>query len=71
MLLKNIKITTEYITLGQLLKFTGTIQNGSDAKAFLESQVVLVNGEKESRRGRKLYKNYEIIILNQKFILVN
>lgn len=51
---KPIKITTEYITLGQFLKFAGIIDNGAEAKAFLQESRVLVDGEEENRRGRKL-----------------
>ena len=53
--MKEIKITTEYITLGQFLKFVGIIDNGSYAKLYLQDNKVLVNGELEDRRGRKLY----------------
>ena len=59
---KRIEITTEYITLGQFLKFVGIIRSGALAKEYLISNVVLVNGEEESRRGRKLYKTYKIVI---------
>lgn len=58
------KISTEYITLGQFLKFTGIISNGAEAKHYLEEHKVLVNGELENRRGRKLYPGY-IILINE------
>jgi ribosome-associated protein YbcJ (S4-like RNA binding protein) len=45
----------EFITLGQLLKATGMIPSGSDARAYLSEHTVLVNRAPESRRGRKLY----------------
>ena len=57
-----IKITTEYITLGQFLKFADIIQEGGEAKAFLAKTEVLVNGENENRRGRKLRSGDEIAI---------
>lgn len=47
-------IQGEYITLGQFLKFTQTIAEGGMAKFYLSTHEVLVNGEKEIRRGRKL-----------------
>ena len=59
---KIIPITTEYIKLGQFLKVTGTISSGSDAKVFLSENKILVNGETENRRGKKLYKNYTVEI---------
>ena len=69
-MVKKIEITTEYITLGQLLKFTGIIRSGAMAKDFILDNNITVNGEDEKRRGRKLYKSYVIIINNQKYELV-
>jgi ribosome-associated protein len=42
------------IRLGQLLKLAGVIGSGAEVKTFLLSETVLVNGEKEARRGRQL-----------------
>jgi ribosome-associated protein len=50
-----IQIDSEYITLGQALKIESIIHSGGIAKMFLEDVEVLVNGERETRRGRKLY----------------
>lgn len=47
-------LTTPYITLGQLLKHIGLIETGGQAKWFLQEQIVQVNGQTESRRGRKI-----------------
>lgn len=52
---KEVTIHTEYITLGQLLKFSDVIFEGGDAKAYLAENEVLVNGEYENRRGRKIH----------------
>ncbi len=49
-----VEISTEYITLGQLLKDAGVIDSGGQAKWFLSENRVLVNGEADTRRGRKL-----------------
>ncbi|MBZ6527983.1 S4 domain-containing protein YaaA [Aerococcaceae bacterium DSM 111021] len=49
-----IEITTEYVTLGQLLKITDIIQSGGMAKWYLSEYFVFVNEEEEQRRGRKL-----------------
>jgi len=53
--MKTFDIRDEYITLGQLLKAADVIDTGGQAKALLAGGDVLVNGEKETRRGRKLY----------------
>lgn len=50
-----ISITTPYITLGQLLKMTDWIDSGGQAKVAVKTLKIKVNGEKEDRRGRKLY----------------
>lgn len=52
-----IKEGEEYITLNVLLKITGEISTGGQAKIFLVENEVLVNNEVENRRGRKLYPN--------------
>ncbi|RDU37247.1 S4 domain-containing protein YaaA [Neobacillus piezotolerans] len=49
-----IKIDTEYITLGQFLKLADIIQTGGMAKWFLGEHEVFINGEQDQRRGRKL-----------------
>ncbi|MGL5246107.1 MAG: S4 domain-containing protein YaaA [Mycoplasmoidaceae bacterium] len=66
---KLIPIITDYIKLGQFLKVTGTISSGSDAKFFLIENKILVNGENENRRGKKLYKNYTIEINGTIFVI--
>jgi ribosome-associated protein len=47
-------IRDEYITLAQLLKMVGVIGTGGEAKHYLAETAVLVNGQSEQRRGRKL-----------------
>ena len=49
-----IEITTEYVTLGQVLKISDIIQSGGMAKWYLSEYFVYVNDEEEQRRGRKL-----------------
>jgi len=44
----------EYIKLGQALKAAGFVESGVDAKFAVQDGLVLVNGEKDTRRGRKL-----------------
>ena len=53
--METIKITNEFITLGQLLKYENIVESGGMAKAFLIDFRVLVNGKQDQRRGRKLY----------------
>lgn len=51
---KRVEINTEYITLGQFLKLSGVIDTGGMAKWFLSEHEIVVNGEQDNRRGRKL-----------------
>jgi len=64
---RNVQITTPYITLGQLLKLANIIGNGGEAKIFLATHEVLVNGEVDCRRGRKLYPGDEVVVNGQAF----
>lgn len=45
----------EFIKLGQALKAAHLADTGLDAKEFILQGLVLVDGEVETRRGRKLY----------------
>ena len=62
-----VKITTEFITLGQLLKITDWISSGGEAKIAVKTLNIKVNGEKDDRRGRKLYPNDKIQIENKEY----
>ncbi len=46
----------DFIRLGQVLKAAGLAESGAEAKEVIQDGQVLVNGETETRRGRKLYK---------------
>jgi ribosome-associated protein len=50
-----INIKDEYIKLGQALKLAGLVSSGVDAKFFIQDGQVKVNGEVDTRRGKKLY----------------
>ncbi len=53
--MNNIKIKEEYIKLGQALKASGLVNEGSDAKYAITEGKVKVNGEVCTMRGKKLY----------------
>lgn len=55
-------IAEEFITLGQLLKMVGVIGSGGEAKYYLAEQQVLVNGEIDQRRGRKLRPGDNVLL---------
>ncbi|WP_125570571.1 S4 domain-containing protein YaaA [Lacticaseibacillus songhuajiangensis] len=52
--MQEIAIQTPYITLGQMLKEAGIIDSGGAAKWYLRENTVVINGEDDNRRGRKL-----------------
>ena len=47
--------TDEFIKLGQALKAAGLVESGVEAKEVIQDGQVYVNGEIDTRRGRKLY----------------
>ena len=51
-----IQIKDEFIKLGQAMKLAGLVDEGAEAKFLIQDGLVQVNGEIETRRGRKLYK---------------
>ena len=59
---ENISIETDFITLGQFLKLANIFESGGMIKSFLQTEGVVVNGEQEYRRGRKLYPKDTIYI---------
>lgn len=56
--MEHIKIrqNEEFIKLGQALKAVGAVESGVEAKEVIKEGLVLVNGEIDTRRGRKLYE---------------
>lgn len=53
--METIKLRDEYIKLGQALKAAGLVPSGLDAKIVIQDGLVLVNGEVEVQRGKKLH----------------
>ncbi len=53
-MMKEIRITTEFIKLDQLMKFADMVQSGGEAKVLIAQGLVLVNGEICEQRGRKI-----------------
>ncbi len=65
-----IKIKDEFIKLGQLIKLAGLVENGVEAKIVIQEGQVSVNGEVDTRRGKKCvpgdvveYKGEKITVL--------
>ena len=60
--MNEIKISTPFIKLDQLIKFAGISFDGAEAKEMILQGLVTVNGEEELRRGRKLYKGDTVLV---------
>lgn len=63
------KIRDEFIKLGQLMKACGMVEMGSEAKEYILEGRVLVNGEVEVRRGRKIYPGDEVVFEGAKVVV--
>lgn len=58
-----IKLRDDFIKLGQALKAAGLVESGVEAKEVIQEGLVTVNGETDTRRGRKLYDG-DIVIFD-------
>jgi len=52
---RRVEISTHFIRLDDLLKFSGMCATGGQAKALIQMGKVKVNGHLCSERGKKLY----------------
>ena len=60
--MEKILINTEYITLGQFLKFVNIASSGGEVKVILSENKIHVNDILDSRRGKKLYPGDKVVI---------
>jgi ribosome-associated protein len=67
--LKDVVIKPPYIKLGQLLKLLEFVSSGGAEKEFLVNNSIMVNGELEARRGRKIYDGDKVTILDQVYLV--
>lgn len=62
-------INTDFIKLDQMLKYAECVDSGGMAKNVIADGLVMVNGQVELRRGRKL-RNGDIVELGgQKYVI--
>lgn len=57
----------ETIKLDQFLKLMGVVSTGGQAKMLIQAGEVLVNGELETRRGRKLVVGDRVSTMGEVF----
>ena len=66
---KKVTIDTEYIKLEALLKLTGIVGTGGEAKFRIQEGQVSVNGEVCLQRGRKLRSGDRVRLGKDEFLV--
>ncbi|HEY9758454.1 MAG TPA: RNA-binding S4 domain-containing protein [Oculatellaceae cyanobacterium] len=61
--------TSDSIQLDQFLKLQNVVSSGGEAKHLIQGGGVKVNGEIETRRGRKLKEGDTVIVAGEEFIV--
>lgn len=62
---ENIKITTEFITMDKLLKFSGIAETGGQAFFMIEDGVVKLNGVTVTEKRKKVFPGDKVNIDDQ------
>jgi ribosome-associated protein len=65
----NLGARDEYIKLDQFLKLARIVQSGGEAKHLILSGAVLVNGQVETRRGRKLRQGDVVVVEGEELVV--
>lgn len=68
--MEQITLRDEFIKLGQALKAAGLVESGVEAKEVIQDGLVMVNGEIDTRRGRKLYDGDKVTFEGQEIQIV-
>lgn len=67
--MKKVFIKTENITLEQLLKWSGAVSTGGEAKILIQQGEVKLNNQIETRRSKKIIPGDIVEIRNQTFLV--
>ncbi|MDQ3249717.1 MAG: RNA-binding S4 domain-containing protein [Chloroflexota bacterium] len=59
----------EFIKLDQFLKLAQIVQTGGEAKQLIQAGGVLVNGEVETGRGRKLRRGDVVVVEGEELVV--
>ena len=65
--METITIRDDFIKLGQAMKLAGMVGSGVDAKLVIQDGQVEVNGEVDTRRGRKLVEGDMVTFNGESF----
>jgi ribosome-associated protein len=61
----------EYIKLDQFLKLAQVVQSGGEAKMLIQAGQVMVNGQVETRRGRKLRPGDVVVVEGEELVVAS
>lgn len=64
---KTLEIKEDFIRLDSLLKFSGEVMTGGEAKEMILDGMVLVDGEVCTMRGKKIYPEMSVKFNNKIF----
>ncbi|MCR5587952.1 MAG: RNA-binding S4 domain-containing protein [Lachnospiraceae bacterium] len=67
--MEEIFIKDDYIKLDQAIKLAGLVMSGAEAKHLITEGEVLVNGEEELRRGKKLHDGDRFKLFDKEFVI--
>lgn len=67
--MEEVFIKDDFIKLGQALKLAGLVDSGVEAKDIIQSGLVKVNGEVDTRRGRKLVADDKVRFDGNSFVI--
>jgi ribosome-associated protein len=70
MVMREVEITKETVELYKILKFEGVVASGGQAKAVIDDGQVLVNGEVETRKRKKIVAGDVIEFMDEKLHIV-
>lgn len=59
----------DFIKLDQFLKLVGVAATGGQAKMMIQDGIVTVNGERETRRGKKLRLGDRVVVNDEMFVV--
>jgi ribosome-associated protein len=67
--MREVELTKEPVELYKILKFEGIVGSGGEAKSVIDDGQVLVNGEVERRKRKKIVSGDVIEYRGEKFIM--
>ena len=67
--MREVVISTEPVELYKILKFEGLASSGGEAKSAIDDGLVLVNGEVETRKRKKIVAGDVIEFAQEKLLI--